>query len=69
MGLFTKAQLATRWNVSQRTIDRRRNQGLIPWIDLTAGIGMRPQVRFKIEDIEEYELRVRQNNEKSGTGS
>lgn len=33
---------------------------LLPWIDLSAGRGKRPMVRFRLEDIEQYEEKLRQ---------
>ncbi|MEJ5328752.1 MAG: hypothetical protein WHT07_01190 [Desulfobaccales bacterium] len=55
MELLTRKDLAKRWRTTVRTIDRRRIEGLLPWIDLTAGKGRKPQVRFRIEDVEAYE--------------
>jgi hypothetical protein len=59
MTLFTRELLAKRWQTSTRTIDRRRALGLLPWIDLTRGLGKRPQIRFRLEDVEEYEQKAR----------
>ncbi len=56
---LTRADLARRWNCSTRSIDRLRQHGLIPWIDLTAGRGLRRLVRFKIEDVAAYEKSMR----------
>lgn len=53
--MLTRRDLAKRWNTTQRTIDRRRALGLLPWMDLARGAGKRPQIRFRLEDIEEYE--------------
>ncbi len=52
---LTREGLANRWEVSRRTIDRKRKLGLLPWVDLSGGIGARPQVRFRLKDIERYE--------------
>jgi hypothetical protein len=51
--------LAMRWDTTERTVDRRRALGLLPWVDLARGMGNRPQVRFRLADIEEYERRAR----------
>jgi hypothetical protein len=56
--LLTRHDLAKRWTTSVRTIDRRKNLGLIPWIDLSGGIGNRPMVRFRLSDVEEYEKKM-----------
>lgn len=58
--LLSRGQLAERWHISERTLDRRRKLGLLPWIDLTGGRGKRPLVRFRLEDIEEFEGRMLQ---------
>ena len=55
MELMTREDLAARWKTSVRTIDRRRELGLVPWMDLAGGRGNRPCVRFKLSDIESYE--------------
>jgi hypothetical protein len=55
MKLITRDELATRWSLSKRTIDRLREYGIIPWTDLSKGIGKRPIVRFRLYDIESYE--------------
>ena len=60
MKLITRSELAMRWGTSERTIDRRRKFGLIPWIDIAGGHGNRPLVRFRLQDIEEYEGRMMQ---------
>jgi hypothetical protein len=57
--MLTRNGLAERWKTTPRTIDRRRALGLLPWIDLTQGTGKRPQIRFRLEDVEEYEHRAR----------
>ena len=56
--LFTRQQLADRWETSKRTVDRRRQDGLLPWMDLTAGRGKRPIVRFRLDDVEAAESRM-----------
>ena len=57
--MLTRHQLAERWRTTTRTIDRRRVMGLLPWIDLARGTGKRPQIRFRLEDVEEYERQAR----------
>lgn len=52
---LTKKDLIKRWKTSERTIDRLRKTGKLPWLDLSGGQGMKPIVRFRIEDIKEYE--------------
>jgi len=56
---LTREQLSLRWGVSTRTIDRRRTSGVLPWRDFTIGMGTRPQVRFSIDDVAEFERRTR----------
>jgi hypothetical protein len=58
--MFTRKALANRWGTSERTVDRKRKLGLIAWIDISGGKGKRPLVRFRLEDIEEYEGRMMQ---------
>lgn len=60
MKLITRSELAKRWCTSERTVDRRRKDGLIPWLDIAGGRGKRPLVRFRLEDIEDYEMRMMQ---------
>ncbi len=57
---LTREDLAKRWNASTRTVDRLRQHGLIPWVDLSAGRGARPLVRFRLADVEDYEKAMRQ---------
>lgn len=52
---LSREALATRWSVSTRTVDRRRQDGILPWVDLNRGRGRKPIVRFLLKDIEEYE--------------
>jgi hypothetical protein len=59
MQFLTREELAERWRTSLRTVDRRRQDGLVPWMDLTAGKGRRPHVRFRLVDVEELESRMR----------
>lgn len=58
--LISRQQLAARWACSCRTVDRLRVHGLIPWVDLVAGRGNKPLVRFKLQDVLDYEQRFRQ---------
>lgn len=55
--LLTRDDLAKRWSTSLRTVDRRKKYGLLPWIDLSGGIGSRPMIRFRLTEIEEYEAK------------
>ena len=57
--MLTRNNLAKRWDTTPRTIDRRRALGLLPWVDLARGTGKRPQIRFRLEDVEEYERHAR----------
>jgi hypothetical protein len=57
--MLTRQDLAKRWATTPRTIDRRRKDGLLPWVDLAAGTGRKPQVRFMLADVEEFESRYR----------
>jgi hypothetical protein len=57
---LSRDQLAERWGISPRTVDRMRMDGRIPWLDLSGGKGNRPLVRFKLDDILAYEERFRQ---------
>jgi len=57
---INRRDLARRWGVSVRTVDRIRQSGQLPWIDLRNGAGARPLVRFRIPDVEAYEAQVGQ---------
>jgi hypothetical protein len=57
---LTRRNLAGRWCVSLRTVDRLRQAGKLPWVDIAGGSGARPAVRFNLKDIEAYEERMRQ---------
>jgi len=48
--------LADRWGVGLRTVDRRREAGLLPWLDL--GEGDKPLVRIPVSVVLEYENRM-----------
>ena len=52
--LLTIRDLAKRWRISTRTIERKRSLGLIPWVNLAKG-GSRACVRFRLEDVLAYE--------------
>jgi hypothetical protein len=58
--LISRQKLAARWGCSVRTVDRLRVNGLIPWLDLVAGRGNKPLVRFRLQDVLDYEERFRQ---------
>lgn len=53
--LLTRFKLANRWGCSTKKIDRLREQGLLPWVDLTAGLGKRPSVRLRRADVLSFE--------------
>lgn len=55
--ILSKKQVADRWSMSVRTVDRLRESGRLEWLDLAAGIGARPIVRFRLRDVEDYENR------------
>ncbi len=57
---LSREALALRWNTSTRTIDRLRQAGKLPWIDIAGGRGARPIVRFRAEDVQAFELCMRQ---------
>jgi hypothetical protein len=57
--LLTREAVAARWSVSVRMVDRLRQDGFLPWVDLRIGRGGKPVVRFLIADIEAYEQRAR----------
>jgi len=56
---LTRQQLAKRWKVQLKTVDRLRQRGLLPWMDLSGGHGKKSLVRFSISDVEHYESRNR----------
>lgn len=53
--LMTKAEVADRWQVSQRTVERYRKDHGLPAMKLTSGA-----VRFFRADVEAFERRNRQ---------
>lgn len=57
---FSRTALASRWKVSVKTIDRLREFGKLPWIDIAGGRGARPIVRFTLADVEAFEQTMRQ---------
>jgi hypothetical protein len=57
---LSREALALRWGTSTRTVDRLRQAGKLPWIDIAGGRGARPLVRFALDDIEAYERSMRQ---------
>jgi len=62
---ISRQELARRWGVSTRTIDRKRIKGIIPWLDVSAGIGRRPLVRFRLADVEKLETEMIQDISKT----
>ena len=57
--LITREELARRWRLSVKSVDRRRKDGALPWVDVALGRGARPAVRFRVEDIERLETEAR----------
>lgn len=55
---MTRQELAARWRVSIRTIDRLRGIGELRWVDIADGRGARPCVRFRLADILALESRL-----------
>jgi hypothetical protein len=58
---ISREELAQRWGICPRTVDRLRNNGLLPWMDLSNGQGKKPIVRFLLQDIEAYEAETRKS--------
>lgn len=65
---ISREALAARWGISTRTVDRLRDAGRLPWIDIAGGRGTRPLVRFKQEDVETFERNMRQSAEDHNVG-
>jgi len=58
--ILSRHDLSRRWAVSLRTIDRLRGAGKLAWVDIAAGRGARPLVRFALNDVLEFEARQRE---------
>jgi hypothetical protein len=58
--LLTRETLRQRWGVGLRMVDRLRKANKLPWIDVSGGRGSRPTVRFKLDDVVEFEALQRQ---------
>jgi len=56
---LSRTDLAQRWGVSLKTVDRLRTAHKLPWIDISGGRGNRPCVRFVLRDVEAFEERQR----------
>lgn len=54
MVFYTRKEVAGFLKVSKRTIDRLRRDGILPWVDLSAGRGKKPVVRFPAAAIENF---------------
>ena len=52
---FTRRKRAKRYDVSEHTVDRWREQGLIAWLDLSGGRSLRASVRFTLDAVLEFE--------------
>lgn len=63
--LLTKHDVMIRLKVCQRTVDRLRENGLLPWLNI--GSGRKPLVRFRLSDVEQFEARSRQSAEQLRT--
>ena len=57
--LMTREDVRKRWGVGLRTIDRLRLCGKLSWVDVSAGRGARPIVRFRMADILQFEAEMR----------
>ncbi|MGO9116831.1 MAG: helix-turn-helix domain-containing protein [Desulfomonilaceae bacterium] len=51
---LSRRELATRWGISVKTVDRLRETGQLPWIDLSTS-PRKPLVRFPLAEIERFE--------------
>jgi len=70
MEFLTRSQLGTRWQISQRSLDRWRQIGRLPWVDLSRGKGHRPVVRFALPDVQNFEKDARLDvKEEAGHGN
>ncbi|MEW6352212.1 MAG: helix-turn-helix domain-containing protein [Thermodesulfobacteriota bacterium] len=53
---LTREELARRWRIGLKTVDRLRATGRLPWINLSPEKdGPRDLVRFRIEDVRAFE--------------
>jgi hypothetical protein len=52
---LTRKQLSARWECSQRTVDRTLRNGELPYLDLRLGRSKKPLIRFRLEDVLEFE--------------
>lgn len=55
---FTRAELAERWKMSVRSVDRLRLRGKLAWTDFSNGSGLKPTVRFRLDQVEAYETKT-----------
>lgn len=55
--LITRTELAKRWRVDTKTVDRMRQAKLLVWIDISGGRNARPIVRFTEADVVAFEER------------
>ncbi|MFH1113714.1 MAG: hypothetical protein V1792_07305 [Pseudomonadota bacterium] len=56
---LSRVELAERWRMSIKTVDRLRSSGCLPWIDVSGGRGARPIVRIQLHDVIQFEERMR----------
>ncbi len=61
---ISRSDLAKRWRVSVRFIDRLRERGDLPWADINLGKRAKPLVRFALTDIQAYEQAIRKGDER-----
>jgi hypothetical protein len=51
---LSRTELANRWGISVKTVDRLRETGQLSWIDLSTG-AKKPLIRFPLAGIERFE--------------
>lgn len=56
--LLTRKITAIELEVCERTVDRLRQIGALPWLDLAGGRGKKPIVRFRRADVEAMKNRT-----------
>jgi len=56
---LTRHDVARKWGVTLRTVDRLRFEGVLAWLDISAGRSARPQVRFRLCDVMAVEEQMR----------
>ena len=56
--LLTRNQLAKLWNYSNWKVDRLRQSGLFPWIELAGKDSKKPMPRFRLADVISFEKKT-----------